>query len=210
MFFLSHQYRSPVDFSDEAVGATRKNLDYFYNTLLRIEEVCGRQVADPAARDWDGEARKVLEGMEDDFAGPLMNLRENFCRALNDDFNTADALGELFRAAAVLNRWIDGSDRTGSVQGRTVLESFRRQLGEIGQVLGLFQENPLGWFRQGSGLRAPADVLSDEAIEERVQAREGARRAKDWKASDRIRAELAEQGVVLEDTPQGTRWKRRD
>ncbi|MEW6439362.1 MAG: cysteine--tRNA ligase [bacterium] len=211
MFFLSHQYRSPVDFSDEAVGGTRRNLDYFYNTLLRIEEICGRPVpAAVGAAEAGQAAGKVPEGMDAEMADPLTNMLGRFRTALSDDFNTAEALGELFRAATFLNRWIDGSGRAGTPEGRALLHFFRRQLGETGRVLGLFQEEPVRWFRQAG---APAGVavrtLSDERVEERIQAREAARRSRDWKAADLIRKELAVLGILLEDTPQGTRWKRR-
>jgi len=209
MFFLSHQYRSPVDFSDEAVGATRKNLDYFYNTLLRIEEICGNRAEEAPDRDWEQEAASLLGGMQAEFADPLANLRQRFCGAMSDDFNTADALGELFRAATLLNKWMDGGGSARSEQARSVLNSFRRQLVETGRVLGLFQEDPLPWFRQGSSAGSSGDVLSDDQVEQEIRDREAARRAKDWKTSDRIRADLARQGILLEDTPQGTRWKRR-
>ena len=210
MFFLSHQYRSPVDFSDEAVGATRRNLDYFYNTLLRIDETCGKQAEEPVGTDCEREARNLLGEMQTEFSDPLANLRQRFCGALSDDFNTADALGELFRAATFLNKWMDGGGSVRIEQGKSVLSSFRRQLGETGQVLGLFQEEPLRWFRQGYAAGSAGDVLCDERIEERLHAREAARKAKDWKTADRIRTDLAFQGILIEDTPQGTRWKRRN
>jgi cysteinyl-tRNA synthetase len=128
---------------------------------------------------------------------------------MDDDFNTAGTLGELFRAATVLNRWIDEADPARSKEGKEVLRAFRRALKEIGGVLGLFREDPVRWFRQIGTPEEPGGVdLSDEAIEEKVKQREMARKEKDWAAADRIRDELGSLGIVLEDTPHGTRWKR--
>jgi cysteinyl-tRNA synthetase len=81
------------------------------------------------------------------------------------------------------------------------------QLRSLGAVLGLLQLPPTHWFR----MARPADPhsLSDAQVEERVRARSGARRAKLWAESDRIRDELAAAGVILEDEPGGeTRWRR--
>jgi cysteinyl-tRNA synthetase len=139
----------------------------------------------------------------------VRSVTSRFQAEMDDDLNTAGALGELFRAATVLNRWIDEGEPVDSEEGRAVLQTFRRELGEIGGVLGLFGEDPLPWFRQaGTPEQTGGGDLSDEAIEEMMQQRETARKEKDWAKADRIRDELAGQGIVLEDTPHGTRWKR--
>ncbi len=209
MFFLSHHYRSPVDFSKEAVARTKKNLDYFYNTLLRIQEVCGKETG-PPRDELEGESRAALEeGLAPDALEAMRGVTERFQAEMDDDFNTAGALGELFRAATVLNRWMDGADPGRSERGERVLRAFRRELKEIGEVLGLFHEDPLPWFRQaGTPGEAAGTGLSDETIEALTAERERARKAKDWATADRIRDELGSQGIVLEDTPRGTRWKR--
>lgn len=215
LFFLSHHYRSPVDYSDEAIGTTRRNLDYFYNTLLRIGEICGeeaagRQDARPGGTAVGGGAGSGLEGMEPEFVEAVGKMDERFHSALCDDFNTAVAVGELFRAASYLNRWMDGSDRARSEKGKEVLVSFRRDLLSAGRVLGLFGEDPFLWFRrQTDSAQGSRAGLSDSEVEEQIRLRQEARKRKDWKRADAIRAELDRQGIVLEDTPQGTRWKRK-
>ncbi len=204
MFFLSHHYRSPVDFSQDVVGRTKKNLDYFYNTLLRIEEICGRESEASLLEEDEGGAAK-LKGIEPQDLKMIRTVRDRFQEDMDDDLNTAGALGDLFRAASILNRWLDAG---GGVQTKRVLISFRRDMKAIGDVLGLFNEDPLPWFQQISKPEHLGVDLSDEAIEEKIRQREEARKAKDWRAADRIREELGRQGVVLEDTPHGTRWKR--
>jgi cysteinyl-tRNA synthetase len=208
MFFLSHHYRSPVDFSRDAVARTRKNLDYFYNTLLRVEEMCGRPGAVPRT-EGAGQEQALAQGTEPTELDAIRGLTGRFHAEMEDDFNTAGALGEIFRAAAVLNRWMDEGDPGRSQGGRELLRTFRQELLGIGDVLGLFREDPLPWF-QGAGKpdQAGGADLADEEIEERIRRRETARRNRDWAAADRIRDELAERGIVLEDTRQGTIWKR--
>jgi cysteinyl-tRNA synthetase len=208
MFFLSHHYRSPVDFSRDAVGRTRKNLDYFYNTLLRIEEICGKE-DEPSRTGGEGTKQTTPKGMEPGDLETVRSVTRRFQGEMDEDMNTAGALGELFRAATVLNRWIDEGDPVRSEEGKDVLQAFRRELKEIGGVLGLFREEPVPWFRQvGTPEQAVDGDLSDEAIEEMMQQRETARKEKDWAEADRIRDELASRGIVLEDTAHGTRWKR--
>ncbi len=207
MFFLSHHYRSPVDFSDEAVARTRKNLDYFYNTLLRIDEVCG-----------GGEVTAGSNGAEMPEEGPkglapeewtdLREMPDRVRAEMDDDLNTAGALGVLFRAATVVNRWLDRSGGGRDLRSRSVLEAFRRRMRDVGSVMGLFREDPVTWFRRPAPSGTGEETLSPERIEERIREREAARKARDWATADRIREELARAGIVLEDTPGGTRWKR--
>jgi cysteinyl-tRNA synthetase len=207
MFFLSHHYRSPVDFSDDTVGRTKKNLDYFYNTLLRIEEICGKE-GEPSPADGASTKTAKVEGIDPGDLETVTTIKSRFQGDMDDDFNTAGALGELFRAATVLNRWIDRGEPVRGEEGRQVLAAFRRDMKAIGGVLGLFQEDPLPWFQKISKPEQGRADLSDEDIDGMIQQRETARKKKDWAAADRIRDELGSQGIVLEDTPHGTRWKR--
>ncbi len=210
MFFLSNHYRSPVDFSEEAMTKTKKNLDYFYNTLLRIQEICGDQEVEKDTDYEKGRWAKTLEGIPPEDQIYLKDLKANFRKDMDDDFNTAEALGKMFRATSVLNRWVDQNDAAARTPaGREVLQAFRRQLKDIGQVLGIFLVPPLQWFRQSSKVEAAGTAEpSEAAIEEKIRQREEARQQKDWAKADQVRNELTGMGVILEDTPQGTRWKR--
>ena len=214
LFFLSHHYRSPVDYTDEGLAGTRKNLDYFYNTLLRIAERCG---PDETAGLASAEAGDGLRVGEPGGAGPppdrlcvvLDDFSKRFVQEMDDDFNSAEAVGEMFRAATEFNRWLDGLPADLSEPEKALARRFRGQLRWAGRILGVLQEDPLQWFRSEAGVSDADEGPSEEEIADRVREREAARKARDWKMADRIREELAAAGIVLEDKPQGTFWKRR-
>lgn len=131
---------------------------------------------------------------EDDSAEPVDELlaraRSEFESALDNDFNISEALGTVFNLIKEINK------RTLSHQGKEDVSSFMQS---IDSVLGILESS-----REGSG----ENGVDEQEIERRIQEREKARQQKDFKQADAIRDELAEKGVILEDSPQGTSWKR--
>ncbi len=122
--------------------------------------------------------------------------RERFREALCDDFNTADALAVLFELARELNRARDeGSEQAPALAGL---------LRELGEVIGLLQEDPTEFFKSSVGEQAISDDEIDALIAERSQAK----RERDWARADAIRDQLTEAGIQIEDSPEGTRWRR--
>jgi len=113
--------------------------------------------------------------------------------ALEDDLNTPKAIAELHGLASDLNRERDPARRA-ALKGAILAG---------GDLLGLLQQDPEDWFKQGSG------DMDDSAIEALIQRRVEARAAKDFAEADRLRDELVANGIVLEDGPGGTIWKRR-
>jgi len=110
-----------------------------------------------------------------------------FRAAMNDDFNTPLAIASLFDLASDVNR-----TRAGDLGA---------QLKQLGGALGLLQQSPRAYLQGGSGLDA-------DAIEERIEARARAKQSRDFALADRIRAELAEAGIVLQDSASGTTWMK--
>lgn len=135
----------------------------------------------------------VLDGEPDaDIEAELQAIRERFRAHMNDDFNTPEAITALFDLTSLANRVL-----ARPVATKATLERLLAQFREFDEVLGLLPDE--------------SDVapLLDEEVERLIRERAEARRRKDWETADAIRNLLSERGIVLEDTPQGVRWKRK-
>jgi cysteinyl-tRNA synthetase len=188
LFLLTNHYRSPVDFTEQAIIEADSSLEKIYALLQRIDDVTGLSES----------------GKDERSPGALW---ESFCAAMDDDFNTALGMGHVFDTVRQLNRLMD--DFTGNVgqEDRATLQSARADLNRIGAVLGILREEPSRFFEQRK-----ADLLTQKGmdvgeIERLVLERTDARKNKDWSAADRIRDELSAMGVVIKDGPEGTTWK---
>lgn len=187
LFLLSSHYRSPVDFTDQAMVEAEAGLEKIYALFHRMDRYLGRYGSG-------------LEKAPDD-------LWASFCRAMDDDFNTARGIGLVFETARKLNRFMDDIGEKGSEQDHARLVSTRADLMRIGGVLGILTEAPSQFFEQRK-----ADILQrkgiDVALVERLIAeRDQARREKDWTRADQIRDELSAMEILIEDRPEGTTWK---
>jgi len=200
-FLLATHYRSPVDFSDEALWEAKRALDRFYGLFQRLDDPSG--IDGPADRD----------------VVPLIErLGETFRQAMDDDFNTPAAIAQLQLLRGELNRLLE----TGL--SRHAREAARERFRALGHVLGLLQLEWREWefgivhqvrVADAVAVTVKADVtvsknsLTDEEIEQKLAERNEARRRKDFERADAIRAELASFGITIEDRPDGTsRWKR--
>jgi cysteinyl-tRNA synthetase len=194
LFLLTSHYRSPVDFSDAALAEARQGMHRFYSTLMALRErAAGGH--DPAAQgERSGKGREVID--------QIRVLRERFCEAMNDDFNTARAIGVLFDAVRILNASLAGK----ADPSPDVLEQAEKGLREIGGVLGLFGEEPDVYLRRDREWEAVKRGIALAEIEALIAERRTAREAKAWQRADEIRQSLASRGVILKDTPTATTW----
>jgi cysteinyl-tRNA synthetase len=167
-FILRAQYRSPLNYSDAHLDDARNALTRLYTALKAVP-------APSVPVDWEE------------------THAQRFKEAMDDDFNTAIAVRELFELAGEVNSTLDGH--------------LAAQLKALGGVLGLLERNPQG-FLQGSQPQVDAG-LTPEKIQALIDERAAAKKAKDFKRADEIRGQLTDSGIVLEDKPGGvTEWRR--
>jgi cysteinyl-tRNA synthetase len=170
-FILTSQYRSPLNYDSEHLDNARAALTRFYTAMRGL----------PEAKAAGGEA-----------------FEQRFREAMDDDFNTPEALAVLFDLAREINKL-----KESNIDAAAALSAV---LSELGGMLGILQDDPEAYLRGGAS--AEGDGLSDDEIDAMIQARLDARADKNWAEADRIRDELQAAGIILEDGPQGTTWRR--
>jgi len=194
LFLLTSQYRSPVDFSAQNLAEAQAGLDRFYALLQDLQD---------DSRMLDGEAqtdaeRKALEAVAE--------FPQKFKAAMDDDFNTAQALGHLYSLTRALNAAVHTPGQETAVFSRRMAEAALAVFRDAGSVFGLFQAAPEQYFagRKQDGISTAG--LSEADIQRLIDERLDARRKKNWARADAIRDELAAKGITLKDSPQGTEW----
>ncbi|MBI5380123.1 MAG: cysteine--tRNA ligase [Nitrospirae bacterium] len=203
LFLLSTHYRSPVDYSDRNFEEARAGLDRVYTLLREFKGMRGRD---------EGAAPMAIGEREAAVDEALRQFQMDFREALDDDFNTAAALGQCFDLVRHLNREIAACRAADQRLPDRAIARAQAVFQEAGRLLGLFQQDPEAWFKKeavASRTEATTALLSPEEIETRIRDRAEARGRKDWATADAIRRALEAQGVVLEDKAGGaTEWKR--
>jgi len=194
-FLLSTHYRSPIEFSDELLREAESSIDRYYTTVVRINDFLEKEYG--ASRECS-KAGKVFEEI-------LLSFEKKFEEAMDDDFNTALALGHVFELVREANRFLDHKP-SGSKDSGLLLKS-KELLQGTGDILNLFKRTPYEWNLSIMKLRN-IDV-SEKEILEKIKERREARQRKDWQAADTIRKGLEDKGIILEDKKERTDWKVR-
>jgi cysteinyl-tRNA synthetase len=200
-FLLSTHYRRPIDFSPERIEEVHTGLETFYRFFKRFERITGQSfyAVPQTTNRSEGEAAPG----DDPLLRSAAERRTAFLEAMDDDFNTGGAIGELFELVRLLNRYCD-EQRLEEKADSAKVESLRqgaRVLRELAGTLGLFRQPP-------QEVAGDDDSLVGSLMELLIQLRAEARQKKDFATADRIRDGLAACGVKLEDRPGGTDWTR--
>ncbi len=184
LFLLSRHYKSPVDFSEKSMKAVKSALVRAYRTLEKLEEIIGPD-----------DKREAIS-LEEEKGGFL----NRFIKVMDDDLNTAAAIGLLFEKIKEINKKIE--QKQGNWKEELLRD--RKELLSAGEILGIFKESPKDFFKEIYAKELP---ISIDEIEKMIKERQEARKRKDWDKADSIRNRLKDMGIILEDTPQGTRWR---
>ncbi|GAC1466951.1 MAG: cysteine--tRNA ligase [Isosphaeraceae bacterium] len=196
--FLASHYRRPIDYGPNRLEELKRGLQTFHKGFETFERLTGTRFDQLEAP----RHRRDSPALAEDSPALLLELsgiRDRFLSAMDDDFNTGGAIGELFEMIRALNRTANGLSTSDSAG----IETYRRGmvlLKELTQILGLFREN------QDKGKARLDEGLTGGLIDLLVELRTQARREKNYKLGDEIRQRLGKLGVVLEDRPEGTGW----
>ncbi|WP_028400837.1 cysteine--tRNA ligase [Ectobacillus panaciterrae] len=173
-FMLSVHYRHPINFSESLLQSTQKGLERILTAYHNLKHRM--------------ESSTDLTENDEKWIAEVKAFRAAFEEAMDDDFNTANAITELYNLANHANQYLLEQHTS-----KAVIEEYVKEFEDLFGVV---------------GLTLSKEELLDEEIEALIQKRIEARKNRDFAMSDQIRDELKERNIILEDTPQGTRWKR--
>jgi len=182
LFMLTAHYRAPISFSWEYLDQAKAALGRITNAAERIKHTL-RHLPD----------NEEFQEMPQKLSGLLEACRQHFTEAMDNDFNTPEALAAVFELIRQMNSYLD----SGETPNRSFLSQALTFLRQLASVFGISQS-----------VDVEAEPLSPEEMAW-INEREEARKRKDWAKADQIREVLSQQGVILEDTPEGVRWRRK-
>lgn len=175
-FMLSAHYRSPLNFSAELMESARSGLNRIVTAAENLKFLIGNASAEKMTEEEKEKFEKSKEYVD------------SFEKAMDDDFNTADAIAAVFELVKYINTTADGES------SGEYLESLLKRLVSLTDVLGIIVEKE--------------DEILDADIEALIAERQAARKEKNFARADQIRDELLAKGIILEDTREGVKWKR--
>jgi len=182
-FFFSHHYQNPADFSEQVMDDTETSLERIYTTLKRAKDISG-----------------VSDAVDPELQENLDKFGENWFRAMCDNFNTADSIGNLFDLIRAVNKSIDSNGWT------KTLSDTLDEIHEFSSVVGILEKDP-DEYLEGKKSSVNIEEITPEDIDVLIEERKQARVDKNWALADEIRDQLDSKGIVLEDKAEGTIWK---
>lgn len=192
-FLLTMHYRSPLDFSFEALEEAEKGIKRVYAALAQVD-------TELAKSKWKKSP------FPEEFVTELDEIEKHWNEAMEDDMNTAGALGHVFSAIRLAGRIAEDKNLRKSEGGRDLFVRIKEDIKVWGSVLGIFERDPAEFLLELRDNRAARAGIDPAKVQELIDARKDARKNKDFEKSDAIRDELAAMNVEVKDTPQGATW----
>lgn len=192
-FLLGKHYRSPIDFTADSMDEAEKAQHRVYTALHEARKALARD-------KW--KKTPLPPEMAEEWAA----LPKAFDAALEDDINTAQALGQVFAQVRLVNRLLEDKGLRAGEAGRDLLQEFLARAQEWEKRLGLFGQDPQAFLAELRSQRARRANIDVARVEELMLARQEARASKDFARSDSLRQEITDLGVSVRDTPEGQVW----
>ena len=192
-FLLGKHYRSPIDFSFDSMDETERAQKRIYETLREVQHTLAR---DQWKKGPDGQA----------LLAEADNVKAEFLAALDDDCNTAAAIGHIFSAIHLAGRVLEDKKLRTAEAGRDILLRIQQLVDIWSQILGVFGTDPEKFLEQLRAVRVLRRGLDLPKAHALLEARVAARQAKNFTQADALREELAAMGVEVRDTPEGQQW----
>ena len=176
-FMLSAHYRSPLNFSADLMEASKNGLERILNAVERLKELEAKAGAGSAPAEAESAGKAQVK-----------ELVEKYEAAMDDDFNTADAVSAIFELVKLAN------STANEESSKEYVSYLKETIEKLCDVMGIITEKK-------------AEILDSE-IEAMIEARQQARKEKNFALADEIRGKLSDMGILLEDTREGVKWKR--
>ena len=196
LFIFSTHYRNPLDFSEAALEDATVGLDRLYECMAAIDDLSDTGTT--------GETTGIASPKD---TKKLATIEERFQKVMDDDFNTAQALGILFEAVKIINKIHQHLPADPGQANISLLKNSGALIKKLARIMGLLKEDAKTYLRQKkAGLLQGLDIQEQEILQ-LIQERKDARTAKDWTRGDSIRDRLLARGIELKDGADGTTWK---
>ena len=183
LFLVGTHYRSPLDFTEQGLADAERACARIHETVARLDAALG----------------DAASGADADLPAAARRYRDEFIAAMDDDLNSARALGGFFDEIREINRLLDAGERQ-------TLAAHRRIVGELAGVLGILRSPARGYVEEEKGRHLSASGIDPAEIERLIAERAAARKARDFRRADEIRDQLLARGIALKDGAAGTSW----
>jgi cysteinyl-tRNA synthetase len=207
MLLTSH-YRRPIDFADDVMTAASKGQQVFWRLFERIARIC--PPTSEKTPNMEAISAEMLESPNEHFVRAVLNLKMKFLEMMDDDFNTAGAIGVMHELAGEINGFIEktGGEKPKPADVAQVIAAAAQTLRGLGNLLGLMRQPSADGSAVADKNASSQAQLAEQLMSLIIQLRASARERKDFATADAIRDGLAKLNITLEDRAGGTGWRK--
>ena len=202
-FLLSNHYRSPIDYTEDNINNAERALVGFYTSLDLVKTCAGQGVIATLSERSESKGKQSTD-KENDLLKKVESLKKNFEDAMDDDFNTALAVGQVFDVMNDLSGYVTSKKKGATEVTKNICSAFVSAIDQVSGVLGFFGSNPKEFRERHKQFGIKRYSLDVPKIESLIKERTEARKSKNFARADEIRNSLNTMKVELNDRPDGT------